>query len=102
MISEIVLSAINKGGALTFIDPVHYPARYQTKIPLKVKMVQTVMSDLPFFLPEAKESDYPVAVGGNEYYVSVNSYGAVTAIFDDGRQLGLKPGEFEVIEFHPQ
>ena len=94
MIPEIIQHYIDRGEALTRLDA-KYPLRYNRKVPLKVKMLKTTISEMPYFL-----SDVPICVGGNEYYVSVNSYGAVTAIFEDGRQLGLKPDEFEVIQFH--
>lgn len=78
-----------------------YPKRYNRKVPKKVKMLQTVTTDLPLFILEMKEGEtVPMAIGGNEYYVNVNCHGAVSAIFDDGQMLGLKPAEFEVIEFH--
>lgn len=98
MISEVVMKEINSGGALKFMDPLCYPARYDKKIPLRVRMTTTVVSEMPFFIQQ--KTDCPVAIHGNEFYVKVNSYGAVTAIFDDGRMLGLKPGEFEIIEYH--
>jgi hypothetical protein len=74
-----------------------YPERWQRKVPLKVKMNYTVVPDLPFLMPTA---DGTICIGGNEYYVWVNSYGAVSAILPNGERLGLKPDEFEVIEFH--
>ncbi len=95
----IIQEQIAKGGALKEINLVHYPKRYNLRVPLKVKMKETVMSELLFFLI-ASEEDVLAAIGGNEYYVSVNSLGAVSAIFDNGTCLGLKPDEFEVIEFH--
>jgi hypothetical protein len=73
-----------------------YPARYNGKVPLKVKMLHTVTSDLPF----GNREDVVCAVD-MEYYVNVNSYGAISAILKNGERLGLKSNEFEVIEFHP-
>ncbi len=114
MIPELVLVKINKGCALKFRDAEYYPKRYDDKVPLRIRMLETVCSDLPHFMLmmgvhaatleiEDNDSpilDSPILVVGNEYYCSVNSYGAVTAITDDGRMLGVKPNEFEVIEFH--
>jgi len=73
----------------------HYPVRYEGKVPRKVKMRMSVKSDIPFSLGGGL-----FARVDQEYYVSVNSHGAVTAILPNGRMLGLKPREFKVIEFH--
>ena len=100
VIPEVIRRKIATGGAMHHLSE-HYPERYKGKIPLKVKMLDTVSSDLPVFLMQEDEQ-FPLAIKENEYYVSVNCHGAVTAIFDDGRVLGLKPDEFEVIEFHDQ
>lgn len=76
-----------------------YPERWQGKVPLKVRTTRTITSDLPMFFPESADL---IAVANNEYFVNVNIYGFVSAILPDGRHLGLKPNEFEVIEFHPE
>lgn len=75
-----------------------YPIRFNGQVPLKVKMIHTVTSDLPMIFPDSADM---ICVAGNEYYVWVNSYGAVSAILDGERKLGLKPNEFEVTEYHP-
>jgi hypothetical protein len=72
-----------------------YP--FGDKVPLRVRMNQKVTSDVPY--PQLPNYS-PICVQGSEYYVWVNSYGAVAAILENGEQLGLKPGEFEVIEWH--
>lgn len=72
-----------------------YPAHFKGKVPLKVKMCTNVKADLPFLATDGIE-----ALEGIEYYVYVNSYGAVSAILPNGEQLGLKPGEFEVTAWH--
>jgi hypothetical protein len=83
--------------ALKYRDPEDYPECFNDRVPKKVKMLQTVKSDLPFDLG----GDLFARVD-QEYLVSVNSYGAVTALFPDGQKLGLKPHEFEVVEYHEQ
>ncbi len=75
--------------------PFTYPVHWRGKVPLKVKMLQLVRPDIPFL---AKKDT--VCLYDQEYYVWVNSYGAVSAILPNGELLGLKPDEFEVIEFH--
>src|SRR6185503_1489139 len=74
-----------------------YPKHFDGKVPLKIKMNMTLYPDMPFLAkPDTK------CLKDEEYYVWVNSYGAVSAILENGEQLGLKPGEFTVTEYHPQ
>lgn len=70
----------------------YYPSAWQGKVPKKVRMLECVKSELPFPL-------FLVVYEGEEYLVWVNSHGAVSAILESG-QLGLKPNEFEIIEWH--
>lgn len=73
-----------------------YPAKYNGKVPLKVKMNFDVKSDLPGLMGRAVITAY----GGQEYFVWVNQLGAVSALLPGLEQLGLKPNEFEVVEYH--
>ena len=75
-----------------------YPDRFCNRVPLMVAPKITVHSDLPHFI----NGGDLVAEGKREYYVWVNSYGAVTANLPGGKQLGLKPHEFEVTQYHPK
>lgn len=78
----------------------HYPERYGSRVPRRVRITASpgVTPDLPLaFLPENKGM---VCRFGEEFDVSTNSHGAVAAIFPDGRQLGLRPDEFEVIDWY--
>lgn len=79
-----------------------YPARYRGRVPLKVKMARKVIPDLMEFKEILGIKDDTVALLDNEYYVWVNSYGAVTAILPNGERLGLLPSEFDVVEWHDQ
>ncbi len=72
-----------------------YP--FGNKVPLRVKTTQPVRSDIPTTV--GSPNDLSCDAGG-EYYVWVNSYGAVSAILENGEQLGLKPEEFDIIEWH--
>lgn len=73
-----------------------YPIRFGGKVPNRVRMLKTVMSEC---LPWEKIKNPMVAVVDCEYDVYVNSYGAVSAYTLDGL-LGLKPHEFTVVGFH--
>lgn len=77
-----------------------YPANYRGKVPLKVKVAKTVKPDLPFLHKELGVKKDTVCSKDNEYYVWVNSYGAVSAILPNGEKLGLLPSEFDVTEWH--
>jgi hypothetical protein len=73
----------------------HYPKHWQGKVPKRVRMLQNVTVDLPFMASPSCE-----VIEGCEYEVSVNTHGAVSAITQNGKLPGLKPSEFEVIEWH--
>ena len=73
-----------------------YPANYRGRVQLKVKVAKKVTPDLPFLHKELGT----VCEKDNEYYVWVNSYGAVSAILPNGQKLGLLPSEFDVVEWH--
>lgn len=76
----------------------YYPASWRGKVPARVRMCKTVTAD--FIVAVASPDAHPVAQNDADYDVWVNSQGAVAAIFEDGRQLGLRPYEFEIIEWH--
>lgn len=70
-----------------------YP--FGERVPSKIAMKRTVHSDLVGIVPDAA----PPAIISATYDTWVNSYGAVAAVLPDGRKLGVKPDEFEVVEW---
>lgn len=73
-----------------------FPEAWAGRVPKRVRATKTVHPDFSFAGNEGV-----VAVNGEEYLVWVNAHGALAAIMADGlRRLGLRPGEFEVVEFH--
>ncbi len=82
--------------ALKQLSELYPPNRYG-KVPLKIRMCTTVKSDLPIFV---KGETPLVACNGHEYYVWCNSHGAMVAILPNGKRLGIKPSECEIIEWH--
>ncbi len=96
MTKEELIKKAQESPALTIKSKLAYP--FGDKVPLMVKVKVSVVSDLPTALA-SKVS--PVCLAGMRYYVWVNSYGAVSAILENGEMLGLKLGEFEIIEWHP-
>lgn len=96
--NEELLKIANTSPALAWQSDKHgefaYPANYRGRVPLKVKLAATVLPDLPF-VPIGT-----VAEKDEEYFCWVNSYGAVSAILPNGEKLGLRPGEFDVVEWH--
>ncbi len=70
-----------------------YPTRFNNRVPLKIRMLKTVTSDIPM------ATDF-IAVEGREYYCNVNSHGAISAILPAGKELGIKPNEAQIIQWH--
>lgn len=61
---------------------------------MKIRMLTTVRPDISFL------SAWPVSVlrEGETYEAVKNRNGAITGICDNGNTLGVKPGEFEIVE----
>lgn len=78
-----------------------YPARFHDRVPLKIRMLRTVHSDIPALALRAFGQRPCKALRDQVYYAWTNSFGAVAAVFDDGEMLGVKPDEFEVVEWWP-
>ncbi len=74
-----------------------YPASWRGKVPKRVKMAKTVESDVPLALRGGKILR---AMKNDIYDVWVNSHGAIAVYLPCGEKLGLKPYEFEVIQWH--
>ncbi len=61
---------------------------------MKIKMTTTVRSDLPFLQePEL------ILISGNEYEAKSNKNGAISGLCENGFWLGVKPHEFEFVDF---
>ena len=82
--------------ALTYQSE-HYPASWHGKVPKRVRMAKTVLPDFPANLTWPADS---CCDEGQECEVYTNSHGAVSARLANGKNLGLKPYEFEVIEWY--
>lgn len=77
-----------------------YP--FGDRVPKTVRLTQTVTTDP---IPETAifvSHPHPpmIAINSTTYPAWTNSYGAACAVFPDGKRLGLKPDEFEVVEWH--
>jgi hypothetical protein len=77
----------------------HWPKRFGNSIPMLIRMNFTVRPDFPALLEESKYQGC-VLTGGEVYHTTVNSHGAVCGICDNGQELGVKPDEFEVVEWY--
>ncbi|MFG0849649.1 hypothetical protein ACF8R4_08005 [Pseudomonas sp. FYR_2] len=76
-----------------------YP--FGERVPRTVRMLKTVTADpMPGIGLAYIKGDPPLAKSGQTYPVWTNSYGAVTAVMEDGTRLGLRPEEFEVDSWH--
>lgn len=72
-----------------------YPPRYRGRVPWKIKMACTVRPDLEWLC----KTRGTVAVMDGVYECWVNMHGAVSAICRNGEKLGIKPAEFDVVEW---
>lgn len=70
-----------------------YPEGFNGRVPRLIRPRRTIRPDVPFLAPVGC-----VARSPNIYLAWTNSYGAVAAITPCGK-LGLKPDEFEVVEW---
>lgn len=83
--------------ALTFQSE-HYPAEWGRKVPTEIRMLKTVRPDLPVPRPGDSGS---IAEKGKVYPCWVNSHGAMSVKFDNGRALSVRQGEFEIVSWTP-
>ncbi len=77
-----------------------YPKGWGKKVPKSVRMKRTVCPDFP--LSAFPENKGMVACQEEEYPCWTNSHGAVAVVFPDGRKLGVRPDEFEIIEWYEE
>lgn len=76
-----------------------YP--FGTRVPKRVRMTRTVTSDFfPGTTISLADGEPLVAVHSQTFLAWTNSYGAVAIHMPDGRKLFVRPGEFEVVEWH--
>lgn len=73
----------------------HYPERFSDRVPQRIRMLMNVRPDLWC-------SGTPGTIlRRNEVYVAwTNSHGAVAGICENGEVLGVKPDEFEVVDWY--
>ncbi len=75
-----------------------YPVRWNDRTPKTIRMLRHVTPDALCAMVDPTARDM-AAENAGEYPAWTNSYGAVCAVFPDGRRLGVKPAEFEVVEW---
>lgn len=73
----------------------YYPKAWNGRTPKTIRMLQTVWPDVP----RTRDATVGPAEQGTEYPAWTNSHGAVCAVFPNGERLGVKPREFEVVEW---
>lgn len=76
-----------------------YP--FGEKVPLFVLMLKTVTADpMPVLgFSTCPNGVPPIALIGQRLPAWTNSHGAVAVVLQDGELLGVKPDEFEVVEW---
>lgn len=77
----------------------HWPKRFGNAVPMRIRMTQTVRPDFAFILPPEKRG--MVLHADEVYEATTNSHGAVCGVCECGNLLGVKPDEFEVVEWYP-
>lgn len=74
-----------------------YPANYRGRVPKKIKMAKTVYPDLPWMTGIKPGTMLEL---DQTYFCWVNIHGAVAGWCDNGEKLGVKPSEFDVVEWY--
>ena len=75
-----------------------YPANYRGRVPKKIKMAKTLYPDEVCGISLGKPGT--MLELDQVYDCWVNIHGAVAGWCDNGEKLGVKPGEFDVVEWH--
>lgn len=60
---------------------------------MEILMLENVSPDFLFLARPGT-----ILLAGKTYEAAVNKNGAVMAIFENGETLGVKPGEFEIVQ----
>lgn len=76
-----------------------YPTRFMGRVPKTIRMRRAVQADEPM-RSLSEEWRGVIAEHGMLYPAYTNSHGAVSAVLDDGKKLGVKPDEFEIVTWH--
>lgn len=78
----------------------HYPARFKGRVPMRIKMLMNVRPD-PWCGAIGQSGGPGTILRYDETYECwTNSHGAVAGICANGFKLGVKPDEFEVVEWY--
>ena len=78
----------------------NYPARFQGRVPVRIKMRMTVRpDDLCYLIPGYVKAG-TVLCQNEVYEATTNSHGAVSGICANGFVLGVKPDEFDVVDWY--
>ena len=75
-----------------------YPANYRGRVPKKIKMAMTLYPDRVCGISCGKPGT--MLELDQVYDCWVNMNGAVSGLCANGELLGVKPGEFDVVEWH--
>jgi hypothetical protein len=76
----------------------HYPKHFEGRTPKTVRMLREVTPDWPIMLADPSCRGM-CAEHGKEYPAHTNAHGAVSVHLPSGKRLGVKPAEFEVVEW---
>jgi hypothetical protein len=79
-----------------FLQSERYPLAWEGKVPKQVCMVKKAIC-IPLCVGKIWQ---PIAQVGTLFGAWVDWNGAVSALFESGETLALKPEEFRVVEWH--
>ncbi len=78
----------------------HYPERFKGRVPMRIRMLMNVRPD-PWCGAIGQSGGPGTILRYDETYECwTNSHGAVAGICANGFALGVKPDEFEVVEWY--
>ena len=78
----------------------HYPARWNGRVPKRIKMLMNVRPDAWCGAIGQGGGPGTILRYGETYDAWTNSHGAVAGYCANGCKLGVKPDEFEIVEWY--
>lgn len=79
-----------------FLQSERYPRLWEGKIPLRVEIIQKAYC-VPIWFGKIRQ---PIALVGNLFDVWVDWNGCVSALFESGEELALRPHEYRIVAWH--
>ncbi len=92
------MSTTPRGGSALQNQSEHYPESFGGRVPKRIRMLRTVTVVWQLAMLQPDQDGF---VERSEVYeATTNVYGAVSAYSRTGQPVGVKPDEFEVVEWY--